>query len=222
MRTDIGRGLSHVRARVAAVVGLLAITVDLWLVWLNRYPESIDGRWAVALTAAAAHVWLSGGDLPTVGLSGPCGGWWRWARLSAALGLVAALCMSAMVGLWVAIGWRLPVGSVAPAENLGPAFFRMCVFAPLLEEAIYRVALCVPLAALAGPRWALAASGAAFGLLHAVYGNLSPENLLGGFFLAWAYLRSGSVCVPVALHAAGNLFILAGQVGVWYWLVVPT
>jgi membrane protease YdiL (CAAX protease family) len=183
LRTDIGRGLSHVRARVAAIVGLLAIAVDLWLVWLYRYPESIDGRWAVALTAAAAHVWLSGGDLPTVGLSCPSGGWSRWVRLGAALGLVAALCISAMLGLWVAIGWRLPVEWVAPAE-IGPRFLEMCVFAPLLEEAIYRVALCVPLAALAGPRWALAASGAVFGLLHAVYGNPSPANLLGGFFLA--------------------------------------
>jgi membrane protease YdiL (CAAX protease family) len=125
--------------------------------------------------------------------------------------------MGAATALWVAAGWRLPVGSVAPGE-IGPAFFRMCVFAPLLEEAIYRVALCVPLAAVAGPKWAIVVSGTAFGFLHAFYGNLSPENALGGFFLAWAYLRSGSVCVPVTLHAAGNLLILAGQVGVWYWL----
>ena len=107
--------------------------------------------------------------------------------------------------------------TVEPAA-VGPAFLRMCVFAPLLEEAIYRVALCVPLAATVGAGWAVAASGAAFGLLHAVYGNPSPENVLGGFFLAWAYLRSGSACVPVLLHAAGNLLVLAGQVGGWYYL----
>jgi membrane protease YdiL (CAAX protease family) len=192
------------------------VTADLWVVWLRRSPESIDGRWAVALVVLAASLWLAGGDLSTVGLNAPAGGWRRWTRLAALLGLAAGVCIGAGVGLWVAAGWRLPVQSVAPAE-VGPAFFRMCVFAPLLEETIYRVALCVPLTAVAGPEWAVAASGVVFGLLHVVYGNPSPENVLGGFFLAWAYLRSGSVCVPVLLHAAGNLLILAGQVGVWYW-----
>ena len=216
MGTNIGRGLRGGRACVAVTIGLLAVTGDLWLVWLYRYPESIDGRWAIALTSLAAYIWLAGGDLPTVGLVAPSGGWRRWAKLAILLGLVAVACMGVASGVWVAAGWRLPVQSVAPTQ-VWPAFFHMCVFAPLLEEAVYRVALCVPLAAIAAPGWAIAVSGAVFGLLHVVYGNPSPENILGGFFLAWAYLRSGSVCVPVLLHAAGNLLALAGQIGVWYW-----
>ncbi|WP_197446696.1 CPBP family intramembrane glutamic endopeptidase [Tautonia plasticadhaerens] len=190
--------------------------LDLWLAWLNRYPESIEGRWAAGLTALAALTWLSDGDLPTLGLVPPAGGWRRWAGLAALLGVVAAACMGAAAGLWVAAGWRLPVQAVAPSQ-VGPALLRMCVFAPLLEESLYRVALCVPLARAVGPWAAVTASAAAFGLLHVAYGHPSPENLLGGFFLAWAYLRSGSVFVPVALHAIGNLLILIGQVGVWYW-----
>jgi uncharacterized protein len=71
---------------------------------------------------------------------------------------------------------------------------------------------------LTGPWRAIAASGAVFALLHVAYGNPSPENLLGGFFLAWAYLRSGSVWLPVLLHSAGNLLCLAAQLGTWYWL----
>ena len=50
------------------------------------------------------------------------------------------------------------------------------------------------------------------------YGNPSPENLVGGFFLAWAYLKSDSIIVPVVLHGLGNLAALAGQVATWYWL----
>jgi membrane protease YdiL (CAAX protease family) len=186
------------------------------LVWLNRYPESIDGRWAVALTSLAALAWLSDGDLSTLGLCGPCGGWRRWARLTVLLGLVGGVCLSVAVALWVATGRRFLV-PLAP-EEASPFFLRACVFAPLLEEAIYRVALCAPLAAVAGPWRAIAASGAVFALLHVAYGNASPENLLGGFFLAWAYLRSGSVCLPVLLHSAGNLFCLAVQLGAWYGL----
>jgi uncharacterized protein len=57
-----------------------------------------------------------------------------------------------------------------------------------------------------------------FGALHVVRGIPSPENLFGGMILAWAYLRSGSVLIPVLLHSLGNLCVLALQVGAWYWL----
>ncbi|WP_406694380.1 CPBP family intramembrane glutamic endopeptidase [Singulisphaera sp. Ch08] len=215
METVIGRGLIGVRATTAAIIGLLAVAVDFWLVWLRRYPESIDGRWAVALIASAAHLWLSGGDLPTLGLKAPAGDWRSWCRSVVVIGLAASLSMGALAITWVAAGWRLPIVSLAPGDA-GPPFFRMCVFAPLLEETIYRIALCVPLATVVGPRWAIVASGVVFGLLHVAYGNPSPENLLGGFFLAWAYLRCGSVCGPILLHSTGNLIVLAGQIGVWY------
>jgi membrane protease YdiL (CAAX protease family) len=225
LQTDIGRGFSPVRARVGLLVALLALGADLWSVKL-RYPETsysvwleplINSRWAIALTALVAQVWLSGGDLPTLGLSGPSGGWRKWLWLSVSLGLIIGGFLIPATVLWVVVGLRLPVEAVAP-EEIGPSFLRMCVFAPLLEESLYRVALCVPLTALTGPYRAIAVSGLAFGLLHFLYRNPSPENLLGGVFLAWVYLRSSSIVVPVALHAVGNLVILVGQVAIWYWL----
>ena len=45
-----------------------------------------------------------------------------------------------------------------------------------------------------------------------------PDNLIAGFFLAWAFLKSGSIIVPLALHALGNLCALVSWVGMWwYW-----
>lgn len=219
MQTEIGRNLRASRERIAAGIGLVAVAIDLWGVWLNRYPESIDSRWAIALIVLSSHTWFVGGDLPSVGLCAPSGGWRPWIRLAALLGVIAIGCAGALAGLWVASGWRLPVYSVAPTEVV-PAFLRMCVFAPLLEETIYRLALCVPLVPAVGPLGAIVISGTSFGFLHVVYGNPSPENLLGGFILAWAYLRSGSICVPVLLHAAGNLLVLIGQICVWHWMVM--
>lgn len=218
MHTQIGRGLSGVRAGAAAGVGLCAVLVHFWLVWLYRYPESVEGPWALAVICLATLFWLSGGDLHAIGFQFPAGGWLKWIRWSLLLGAVIAACLAAAAGLWTALGRRWPVYATAPAEA-GTAFLRMCIFAPLLEESIYRVALCVPLAAITGPWRAIGASGLAFALLHVVYGNPSPENLLGGFLLAWAYLRSESVLVPVLLHAGGNLLVLVWQVGAWYWLV---
>lgn len=86
------------------------------------------------------------------------------------------------------------------------------------QVSIYRLILCVPLTVLLGPWRTVAVSGLAFGGLHWAYGTPSPENLVGGFLLAWAYLKSGSIAVPVMLHGLGNLFALAAQVGTWYWL----
>lgn len=239
--TPIGRGLSERMLIPAACVGAAAVALDSWFVWLNRYPESCDGRWAIALVAPALLIRLAGGNGAAVGLAAPAYGWKAWAGWSVVLGLVAGVCMAAAAGVWVATGHALPVNRLDPTDVV-PAFLHMCLFAPLLEEATYRVTVCAPVAALAGPRAAIAVSGIAFGSLHAegllrvhgrlviavigiafgslhvLYGNASPENLLGGFFLAWAYVRSGSVAVPIALHAAGNAVMLAGQIAAWHWL----
>lgn len=61
-------------------------------------------------------------------------------------------------------------------------------------------------------------SGSSFAALHVVGGVPSPENLVGGLFSAWAYLKSESIAVPVLLRGLGNLCAPAAQVGAWYWL----
>ena len=57
-----------------------------------------------------------------------------------------------------------------------------------------------------------------FGLLHVVYGNPGPDNLVAGFFLAWSFLKSGTIVVPVVLHSLGNACVFVAQVVTWYWL----
>jgi hypothetical protein len=53
--------------------------------------------------------------------------------------------------------------------------------------------------------------------LHVVYGNPSPENMVGGFFLAWTFLKSETILIPVILHSVGYSIALAGQVAGWYF-----
>jgi membrane protease YdiL (CAAX protease family) len=91
-----------------------------------------------------------------------------------------------------------------------------CFFAPLLEEALYRLILCVALVRIAGPQWTILASGAIFAALHFVGGNPSPENFIGGYFLAWAFLKSGSILTPIVLHSLGNACVVALHVANWY------
>ncbi len=221
--SSIGRGFDGAARRAALGVSVAAIALDFWVVWLvwrAQSPVGVEGRWAIAIVALAAQLWLARGDLPTFGLAAPEGGWRRWTRIAAGLGVAIAALLAVAAAVWSATGRPLPMPKVAPHE-IASAFFRMCVFAPVLEETLYRAVLCSGVTAALGARWAIAASGAAFGLLHVVYGNPSPENLVGGFLLAWAYLRSGSIYVPLALHAGGNLFILIAQIAAWRWFATP-
>ncbi|MEZ6018625.1 MAG: CPBP family intramembrane glutamic endopeptidase [Planctomycetota bacterium] len=52
--------------------------------------------------------------------------------------------------------------------------------------------------------------GLAFVALHWRYGNLAANHFAAGLALTWAYLRSGSIWVPVLLHFAGNLAVVLG------------
>lgn len=41
--------------------------------------------------------------------------------------------------------------------------------------------------------------------------------MIGGFVLAWAYLKSGSIMIPIGLHSLGNLGLLAFNAAVAAW-----
>jgi membrane protease YdiL (CAAX protease family) len=60
-------------------------------------------------------------------------------------------------------------------------------------------------------------SGITFGMLHILNGNAAADNMVAGFFLGWAFLKSGSIVVPIVLHSLGNLCVLASWVATWYW-----
>jgi membrane protease YdiL (CAAX protease family) len=203
---------------ITCAIGLAAIASDLILVWRLPYPESIDGRWLIAVVVLAAYLQLVGGDLASVGLTmKPIQGWCYWVRATLVIGLMVLCCIGVGLSVWLLMGRKLPIYTISP-DSAVSVFFSMCVFAPVLEEAIYRLALCVPFAGFSRPQTAIVISGLVFGALHVIYGNPSPENLVGGLFLAWAYLKSGSIYVPLLLHGLGNLVAWAAQLAAWYWL----
>lgn len=216
MRTAIGRRLSSSRSMlaVACSVVALAVTAHIALVWWGH----VEGQGVLAVVALAALLWLTEGDLASVGLKlTPSQGWRWWVKVSLWIGLAVAACIVVGVGLWGLSGQEIPVYATPPSD-IGPSFLRVCVSAPVFEETLYRLTLCVPLAVRLGPWGAIVVSGLAFAGLHIAGGNPSPENLVGGLFLAWAYLKSESIAVPVLLHGLGNTCALAAQVGAWYWL----
>lgn len=99
-----------------------------------------------------------------------------------------------------------------------PAFvFSACIFAPFMEELIFRGCIFQPLRNKFGFVTGALASALAFGSVHiiasAAAGNWINllyifEYGLCGFILCWCMERSGSVYVNMAAHAVYNLIII--------------
>lgn len=218
MQTTIGARWSDSRPRTAAtaVVAALVVAADFWLV--NRGDYSYVGpRGALPPVALASYLILARGDLAPVGLRIrplPDLAFWIRATLLVGVALAAvAVATFAAVGM---LGWELPIVARSP-DLFWSEFVRMCLLAPAVEEGIYRIGFCCGAVALLRPGGAIAANGLIFGALHVLYGNPGPDNLVAGFFLAWAFFKSGSILVPLALHALGNFCVLSAWIGMWWF-----
>jgi len=191
------------------------VSADL-LIYLSQHAESV--RVSLALVAFATSVYLSGGDLLSLGLrSRPKQGWIPWIWISAKISCVIAVCVVVGLGAWQLMGNKLRIPNADPAY-VTHHFLHMCVVAPVLEEAIYRMIVCLPLVSMIGCWKTIAINGILFASLHFVYGNPSPENLVGGFFLAWVYLKSETILLPILFHSIGNFVALCCQLAASYYL----
>jgi membrane protease YdiL (CAAX protease family) len=216
LETHIGRTLSSSRDLVvlATVLGVGAVLIDV-LICLYRPRHLHAYRMTLAIFAALCLLCLARGDRASIGLvlhpRKGFGYWWKATALIG-VGLVLFLCF---IGVFYRVAHIPPRFVLAPESALRilPGW---CVYYPLLEEVLYRLVLCVPLVALLGPWYAIVISGVVFGALHCLYGNPAPTNFVAGYVLAWAYIRSESLLVPVVWHALGNAAILMFQTGAWY------
>lgn len=96
--------------------------------------------------------------------------------------------------------WRFWLGATAA---IGLAVAVVCVGYLLVTEEYKRLSFAGPIG-----RWpTVIVSGAIFGLIHIVNGVAGPDNVVAGYFFAWAFLRSGSIALPTAMHAGGNLVV---------------
>ncbi len=82
-----------------------------------------------------------------------------------------------------------------------------CFVSPVVEETIYRCVLCIAARDLLGNKASIFLSGSLFALLHYFYGNPGFDNFIAGYLLAWSFLKSKSVLLPLLLHSAGNAFV---------------
>jgi len=180
------------------------------------YPGYHGGRLALATGAVCVLLLLGRGDRYSLGITlriiPNCR---YWAIITLLIGAGIGIFCLVAGAILLACGVCPPIPRVPP-ELIISYSWHSCVSAPFIEETLYRIVLCVPLVAVAGPWSAVLASGALFAGLHFVYGNPAPDNFIAGYFLAWAYLKSGSFVTPVLLHALGNACALAVHVSNWH------
>lgn len=190
-------------------LGLCIVGVDLWLHLAQPYwifHARIPLSWFALLSLGTLARW----DRPSLGLRmTPVQGWRYWIKATALIGCVAVVFIAGACGVFYLLGKDL-LGPGYPwqASMVISWLVSGCLEAPLYEETIYRFALCVGFVAMMG-RWpTIVLSGLVFAWLHFLYGNPGPDNFIAGYILAWAFIRSESLAVPIILHALGNLVVL--------------
>lgn len=104
-----------------------------------------------------------------------------------------------------AMEMALTTGSVGQLIIIGSS---VVIFAPLFEEILFRGFLYRNLRERTGPVFAMLTSGFIFGLFHLDPVRIIPLAAIGAT-LAWLYERSGTLVVPIVVHALWNLSQLA-------------
>jgi uncharacterized protein len=130
------------------------------------------------------------------------------------------------VALWVG-GWLvwIAVSEIAsralhletvrswPAYPLGIIVLRIVaigILGPVMEELVFRGVLFLPLLRRLGPPAAILITSVVFGLSHYGYEWAVVAFVCAdGLFFGVARHRTGSVYLPMLLHAIGNLFSIA-------------
>jgi membrane protease YdiL (CAAX protease family) len=154
---------------------------------------------------------------PLVGPVRPIG---RQIRIGAGLGLVALVASSIVVSLLVTLSGsdaepeQLLTGDIAETPlQLALAVLAAVVLAPLAEELIFRGLLHRSLRARMRIVPATIISSAIFAVVHVDVALSQPLALVGlvlvGAVTAIAYERTGSLIVPVVIHATHNAVTIA-------------
>ncbi|MGE5229512.1 MAG: lysostaphin resistance A-like protein [Deltaproteobacteria bacterium] len=182
-----GAGSSSSGAVSAGSAALLAVSALVLYGWQGL------SAWLFSLRTAGRALALWGFRRPT-----------RAILWTVPVGLVAVYAVSLAHDL-VVHPEQQPIVNEFPRSGAGAALFVLVavVMAPLFEEIVFRGFLFRGFANSWGWVWGALASSAVFGLAHLQLDVFVPLATLG-FFLAWAYKKTGSLWSCIAMHGIFN------------------
>jgi membrane protease YdiL (CAAX protease family) len=205
----IGKGLRQSPRALAMTTAAAVVILPLTLLLTTPSGQNIDtgrGIYYTLATIACLYLGLMATHLQgTAGALGfrwvPKQGWLFW------LWVTAALCVVQLVVVVMVLKF-FPIILGRP-EALGwHRFLTVCLVSPVAEEILYRMLLCPPAAALTRSWGGVIISGVVFASAHYFAGVATADNLIGGFFLAWLFVKSETILVPIALHSISNLILV--------------
>jgi membrane protease YdiL (CAAX protease family) len=177
--------------------------------------------WLLCLGLAAMGLWQLGGrswaamGFTAPDLSGVAAGIGAGALLGLAMRpILVARSGKARAAIRKSFG---PLEAILPRDGQQLRWaLLVSVFAGVFEEIAYRGYLMAWFGAWLGPWGALAASSLLFGFAHLYQGKVGVlvTTILGVLF-GWLYLETGSLLLPIALHAALDLSQMTSA-----WLVL--
>ncbi len=217
MQTPIGKAIPETawKRGVMAAAAMAIVALDLFLTWKGQYMTPY--RLGLLMAALALYGNFTQWHSPSLGLVlRPAQGFRYWLLAALGIGVLMLAIIAVSLPILAAFGKHISLGARSPSESLRWFYFT-CINAPILEEVVYRFILCVPLVAILGGWPTIVLSTIAFASLHFVAGVASPDNVVAGLFLSWAFLKSGSLAVPITLHALGNMSILVASLAMWFW-----
>lgn len=187
---------------------------------MKAYLQTIIEEWTLA--PIAVGLWVLGGRAPAamgLGFVHP----WRFAiGLALAIGLIALFVLQGKAILARPQVLARAGKSLGPGGRLVPhsaterrTWTWVSVTAGICEEILFRGYLTGVLAAWMGPWWAVAIATLVFGAGHLYLGRLGGiRATIAGAILAGLYALTGSLWVPMLLHAA--LDLNSGAIGYAY------
>jgi membrane protease YdiL (CAAX protease family) len=208
---------------VIVVIGLIFPFVGWWA--YRRFLERLKREGGAALVREYQQtlIWLLGLGLGAMALWHFAGR--DWAAMGFAVsgdsGLAAGIAIGAFIGLTLrpilvafspkaAAGMRRQFGALeAILPRDGRQLFWgliVSVFAGVFEEIAYRGYLIAYLGTWLDQWGALAASSLLFGMAHLYQGKWGvPVTALLGALFGWIYIETGSLLLPILLHAAVDI-----------------
>lgn len=214
------RGRSILLRGVLAVIPTFVLIAILWPEWLKSdrlpVPDTLLGVLHYGIFYLLVARMLSTSQLPYSSLFGRRPGWitlgryalWTVPLIITAIGTIYLLYLPLSFLAPRFVEWKIIETEAPMIWTSGPgytlanpmSFFLVVVIAPLFEELV-RALLLTRWSFKWGAPKAIFVSSLLFGLVH--------TDIIGAFFFGYVmsvlYIKTGSLYVPITIHAANNL-----------------
>lgn len=214
--TKIGQEVeSSIKNFLLVVILPLFIAADFVQVYfIEDYRIGYTIRFALGIAAMLVYITFGGIRLwrPLINV-GPAKGWRFWSKFLIITNLALIVFLVILLGILKLVNPPFNSYKILFGIQLSelPLYLIVgSIIAPITEELLYRFIVCnfvINIFPKFKVLFTILISGSLFALFHLVCGYANIMNIVAGFILAWIYLKSESLILPIVFHALGNVWV---------------